>query len=235
MCCSKGPLPKEAIFFDRTHLVLQRAGEVGEFLGLNKEKRLLDCLIDDNDTVHRYKWKGTVYGTYQSSAPWINVVTSNGLLDWGNVDAAEKALAAMTDPNTGEPILVTADTLLVCPESLHAAQRVVHATQIEQVDLKSGGNTVRTFAPNPMAGTYRVVSSRLLRARLATASEPTSNWYLGNFRKAFAYMENWGITVTQAPQNSEAEFTQDIVVRFKASERGAAATLEPRYVVKNTA
>ena len=70
-----------------------------------------------------------------------------------------------------------------------------------------------------MAGNYRVVSSRLLRARLTTAGEPTSNWYLGNFRKAFAYMENWGITVTQAPQNSEAEFTQDIMIRFKASER----------------
>ena len=36
-------------------------------------------------------------------------------------------------------------------------------------------------------------------------------------------MENWPITVTQAPSNSEAEFNQDIVLRFKASERGAAA------------
>ena len=47
-------------------------------------------------------------------------------------------------------------------------------------------------------------------------------------------MENWPITVTQAPPNSEAEFTHDIVARFKASERGAAAVLNPRYVVKNT-
>ncbi len=60
------PVTKEAIFFDRTHLVLQRAGEVGEFLGLNKEKRILDCLIDDNTTDHQYKWKGTVYATYQT-------------------------------------------------------------------------------------------------------------------------------------------------------------------------
>ncbi len=125
----------------------------------------------------------------------------------------------MTDPSTGEPILVNADTILVCPESLHAARRVVSATQIEQVDV-NGSNSVRTFAANPIAGNYSVVSSRLLRARLATAGEATSNWYLGNFRKAFAYMENWGLTVTQAPQNSEAEFTQDIMIRFKASERG---------------
>ena len=32
----------------------------------------------------------------------------------------------------------------------------------------------------------------------------------------------------------EADFNSDIVVRFKASERGAAAVLNPRYIVKNT-
>lgn len=229
------PVTKEAIFFDRTHLVLQRAAEVGEFLGLNKEKRLLDCLIDANTTDHRYKWRGETFGTYQNSAPWVNVKTSNGLVDWTNVDAAEQLLANILDPNTGEPVLVSADTILVCPESLHAARRIVDATQIEQVDNQFNAKTVRTLAPNPMAGSYRVVASRLLRSRLSAAGQATSNWYLGNFRRAFAYMENWPITVTQAPQNSEAEFTQDIMVRFKASERGAAATIEPRLVVKNTA
>jgi len=34
--------------------------------------------------------------------------------------------------------------------------------------------------------------------------------------------------VVQAPTNSEAEFSQDIVVRFKASERGVPAIVEPR-------
>ena len=56
---------------------------------------------------------------------------------------------------------------------------------------------------------------------------------IGDFRRAFAYMENWPITVTQAPAGSEAEFASDIVLRFKASERGAAAVLNPRFVVKN--
>ena len=45
-------------------------------------------------------------------------------------------------------------------------------------------------------------------------------------------MENWPITVTQSAPGSEAEFSNDVVVRFKASERGAAAVLNPRYVVK---
>ena len=48
-------------------------------------------------------------------------------------------------------------------------------------------------------------------------------------------MENWGITVTQAADNSEAEFTQDIQPFASSkplSERGAAATLEPRFFVE---
>jgi hypothetical protein len=54
------PVTKEAIFFDRTHLVLSRAAEVGELLGLNKEKRLLDLVIG---ATNNYKWLGTPYKT----------------------------------------------------------------------------------------------------------------------------------------------------------------------------
>ena len=55
--------------------------------------------------------------------------------------------------------------------------------------------------------------------------------FLGDFKKAFAYMENWPITVTQSPLGSEADFNQDILIRFKASERGAAAVPEPSSLV----
>ena len=50
------PVTKEAIFFDRTYQVLSRASEVGEILGLNKEKRLLDIVIG---VTNNYNWKGT--------------------------------------------------------------------------------------------------------------------------------------------------------------------------------
>ena len=55
------PVTREAIFFDRTHLILQRAAEVGEILGLHKEKRLIDLVIG---AANNYKWKGTAYNTY---------------------------------------------------------------------------------------------------------------------------------------------------------------------------
>jgi hypothetical protein len=225
------PVTKEAIFFDRTNLVLSRAAEVGELLGLNKEKRLLDLVIG---ATNNYKWRGASYDTYQSSGAWVNTLTGNALVDWTNVDAAEQLFAGMLDPNTGEPVLIQANTVLVMPAYRHAALRVFYAPEVRYT---ASGSATTTIAANPL-GNYQVYDSRLAYRRiLATgASESAAKqwWFMGDFRKAFAYMENWPITVAQSPLGSEADFNSDIVVRFKASERGAAAVLNPRYVVKST-
>jgi hypothetical protein len=229
------PVTREAIFFDRTNLVLSRAAEVGELLGLNKEKRLVDLLIG---VTNNYKWKGTDYNTYYASGdsgPWINVLSDNDLVDWTDVDAAEQLFADILDPNTGEPVLVKATTVLVMPAYRHAAHRVFNAAEIQYA---GSGSATATVAANPL-GNYRVVESRLAYRRVIASGVSSDDargwWFVGDFKKAFAYMENWPITVTQSPPNSEADFNQDIVVRFKASERGAAAVVNPRYVVKCTA
>jgi hypothetical protein len=233
------PVTKEAVFFDRTHLILQRAAEVGEILGLNKEKRLIDLLIG---AANNYTWKGTAYDSYYAAgdpgpggapAPWINE-TADELVDWTDVDAAEQLFAEILDPNTGEPVLIRATTVLVMPAYRHAAHRIFNA---EEITYAPAGADSHTTAANPL-GNYRVVESRLAYRRIVAAGQMAEAakkwWFLGDFRKAFAYMENWPLTVTQSPPNSEAEFNQDIVVRFKASERGAAAVINPRFVVKST-
>jgi hypothetical protein len=131
-------------------------------------------------------------------------------------------------------VLVRANTGLVTPAYQHAAHRVFNAPEITY--QASGAATVTTAA-NPLAG-YRIRVSRLMYRRIVAAGEAAADakkwWFIGDFTKAFAYMENWPITVTQSPPGSEADFASDVVVRFKASERGAAAVLNPRYVVKNT-
>jgi hypothetical protein len=225
------PVTKEAIFFDRTHLVLKRAADVGELLGLNKEKRLIDLLIG---VTNNYKWRGTTYNTYQTTSPWVNVKTGNELVDWTDVDAAEQLFAEILDPNTGEPVLVEPNTVVVTPAYRHTAHRVFQAMELEYTGSSAPTTTV---SANPLAK-YRVHESRLMYRRIVgsgqTAADAKKWWFLGDLRKALAYMENWPITVTQSPKNSEAEFNNDIVVRFKASERGAAAVINPRYVVKCT-
>jgi hypothetical protein len=231
------PVTKEAVFFDRTNLILQRAAEVGEVLGLNKEKRLVDLVIG---ATNNYKWKGVSYNTYSGTgtgtAPdgsWINV-TDQELLDWTDVDAAEQLFADILDPNTGEPVLIQATTVLVMPAYRHAAHRVFNAAEITYT---TAGETIATTAANPL-GRYRVAESRLAYRRVIASGQAAAAakkwWFIGDFKKAFAYMENWPITVTRSPVHGEAEFSQDIVVRYKASERGAAAVINPRYIVKST-
>ncbi|RMG04764.1 MAG: hypothetical protein D6741_00560 [Planctomycetota bacterium] len=228
------PVTREAIFFDRTHVVLQRAAQVGEILGLQKEKRILDCIIG---AVRCYKHNGTEYDTYYAAGdggPWVNAVAGNELVDWTNVDRAERLFAEMVDPTTGDPIVIRPNTVLVPTALRHAARRVFAATHIS---FQASGSPTAVTAPNPL-GDYRVFDSRLLVQRATAAGTPADEaakwWFLGDFRRAFAYMENWPITVTRSLPGSEADFTQDIVVRFKASERGAPAVLDPRYVVRST-
>ena len=163
--------------------------------------------------------------------------TSSPATNWSigpNVDAAEQLFADILDPNTGEPVLLRATTVLVMPAYRHAAHRVFNAAEITYA---ASGSATATTAANPL-GNYTVRESRLAYRRIVasgqTAADAKKWWFLGDFRKAFAYMENWPITVTQSSPGSDAEFDQDIVVRFKASERGAAAVINPRYVVRNT-
>lgn len=236
------PVTKEAIFFDRTGLVLKRAGEVGYWLGLNKEKRAIDCVVDENVTTHRYRWRDTTIATYNDNTgthTWDNLSASTALEDWTDIDAAEQLLANMLDPNTGEPILMEADTIIYTPQLAATVHYILYATGMSRQigGFATSGNLSRTDAPNlvtaarEFSANYMPVTSRLLPTRMAT----DTTWYLGSPKRAFAYMENWPLTVKQAPPNLTAEFERDIVAQFRADERGAYATLEPRLMVKCTA
>ena len=230
------PVTRETIFFDRTGLVAQRATDVGQVLGLNKEKRVLDAIAG---LVNLYNWRGTTYQTYYQgidNANWTNHLDGNQLQDWTDIDTCELTFANMLDPNTGEPVLVGGGGMtLFVPWALRStAVRIVSATSI---DTRTASSTIVTYGTNPLTGLgITVAASRLLYRRMVNGGISETNaaatWFYGDFRKAFAYMENWPISVVRAPSNSEAEFNQDIVLRYKASERGAVAVLEPRAVIR---
>lgn len=218
---------KEAIFFDRTGMILNRVKEVGEWLGINKEKRLLDLMIG---VTNNYKWKGTTYNTYNASTPWANIKTSNALADWTDIENAELLFDALRDPWTGEPITVVPNTIIVASGLKHTAKHILQSTQIRNATNTAA---IQTYSPSTLDD-YKILSSPLLGKRQLDNSLLNTTWYLGDPAKAFAYIENWPVQVVQAPSNSEAEFTRDIVLRYKASERGAAAVMQPRAMVQNT-
>lgn len=228
------PVTREAIFFDRTHLVLLQAAEVGQTLGRRKESRILDVIVG---AVNTYRHNGTTYNTYYAAAdngPWVNALAQNPLQDWTSVDRAEQLFAEMKAPVSGEPLLIRPKTVLLATALRHTARRIFQAATIT---FTPNGSPTATTSPNPLAN-YQVFDSQLLYQRIVAsgiASDAAKTWwFIGDFSRAFAYMENWPLTVTQSAPGSEADFTQDIVVRFKASERGTPAVLDPRYIIRCT-
>lgn len=225
------PVTKEAVFFDRTGLVLERAGRVTHWLRVNKEKRVLDCALGITTT---YKRNGSAaiatYGDVSGAHDWDNLAASNALVDWTDVENAELLFDAIVDPNTGEPVMVMADTLIVPSALKRTAMRVLNATEVRHGDGASA--TYQTIGANPLAAgqAYRILSNQYVKARTSSGT----TWFVGQPKKAFYYMENWGIQSLTAPPNSELEFTNDIIGRFKVTERGVPAVIEPRRMVKCT-
>lgn len=225
------PVTREAVFFDQTGLVLKRASEVGEILGANREKRILDVILGVTNT---YSLNGTAYNTYYAASdngPWVNKLTANELEDWSDVDAAEQLFNAMCDDATGDPILMNPNTVLLMPGKRFAAAQVFYPGN---VSLSNASRTQEVSLKN-LLGDYRVETSAYAYRRLISsgvaAADAAKYWFIGDFRRAFAYVENWGLTVSRSSAYSEASFSQDILVRYKASERGVPAVLDPRCVV----
>lgn len=225
-------LTREAIFFDRTGLLLNEAKKLGEYYGINREKRILDTVFGITNS---YKRNGVAYNTYQTATPYINK-HQNVLVDWTDVENSELLLNNMLDPNTGEPMQTFADTVVVPRALLMTARRILRAVSIQHVDNQANASTIRTTSGNPLdtpliaENPYKILSSRYVSSR----SGNNAHWWMGDFKRAFMYMQNWPMTTIQAAANTTAEFERDIVMRFRCSERGRPAVREPRHVVENT-
>ena len=218
-----------------TGLVLDRAAYVGTILGLRKEKNLLATVIGANMTFKEKRTGDSAavsLATYYSATDngrWINHLDGNPLADWTNINAAEQMFSQVTDPNTGEPIILPANRLIFAPQiQFLALNQIMMGNQVWKLTQgglspSTGQTGVNTIGPNPLGNlgitmaTSRQLFKQLQVALGLSAVDAAGYWFYGD-PSAFAYMENWPITVVQAPANSEAEFTQDIVVRFKASD-----------------
>jgi hypothetical protein len=214
-------ITKEIIFFDRTGLLMSRAAQTGDAIRISKEKRILD-VVTGIATVYRRNG-GAAEATYQSD----NSVT-NTLVDWTSIDTAQQKFNVMTDPNTGEPISLSLKAVLV-PKALEiTAGRIQNASMVRTATQSAVQQTYNNS--NLVQSPYSVISGQYVRQR--TSSDTT--WFAGDFKGAFAYMQNWPLMTVQAPDNNEVGFTRDVVVRFKSSERGAAAVKDRRRVLKCT-
>jgi hypothetical protein len=242
-------LTKEAVFFDRTSTLVRQAGKVGERLRMSKLKREAATVAGVTITIgnesfsgNNHKWNGTTYNTYAtgSNAIGINSLASNPLINYTSVEKGLLQFADLRDPDTGDPIDVYPDVLLVMPGKEITASNITKATRISsiypgyQAAAAAPGN-VQMEAPNPLPA-LDVMVSRMLYKVVVDSGVSTTNaadwWFLLQRKRAFWYMQNWPLTVVQAPPNSEKEFEQDIIDRWKGSERGTPYSADPRFTNK---
>lgn len=224
------PITKEIVLADETGQIVDQARRIGEFIGLQKELALTDyvigavanCVVEkrvgDSDEV--------TSNLFLSSGRWVNVQTVV-LEDWTDIDAAENLLAAITMPGTEQPVMLIERTLLVPSQLRNTAARILNATE-----TRSGTSNV-IVAANPLSSlNIQMIASPLVYSRLVAAgtsgSVASGTWFYGDLRRAFRYYQNWPLTVEEDRTGGVA-FTHDILVRFKASERGTPVVVEPRF------
>ncbi|QDT41069.1 hypothetical protein Pan241w_11280 [Gimesia alba] len=227
---------REAVFFDPNgNNILRQAGDIGYNLRLRKEKRQLDLFLGLTNT---YKYNGTSYNTYLTTGNWINKLASNELVDWTDIDNALNLFANMTDQETGESIAITGPfDLLVMPTKKLTANKIVRDTTVES---RTNSAAVVSSGANPTQGSFNgdpmnspIAYQRLLANSVAEA-DAKKYWYVGDFKKAFKYMQNFPLNVTKTPATSYIMVDSDLVLSVFATEMGVPAIVEPRYVIQCT-
>jgi hypothetical protein len=229
------PVTWEAIFADRTGQLQERCSAVGEWGGINREKRAINCVIDENVTAHRYNWRGTViasYGDNSGTHTWDNLAASNGLTDWQNVNTVEQLFNEMLDPYTSEPIDIEPVHLVVTKQLEQTARRIVRQGTIQWTTpgYATSGNVSHHHGDNPYGSKYEVVTSK----RIAPLQATDTSWFLGDIGKYAKYMQAEKPTVMQAPPNAPEEFHRRIVSQYRFNERGAYVCVQPRAMCKST-
>lgn len=182
--------------------------------------------------------------------PWINDIPANEMVNYQAFRTADRALAKLVDPNNGLPIAMNMPTVFA-PQT--ARFNIAHVMEAFQTWRTSGATSgmaddggVMTVGPN-LAKTLlniQVQTSKMLRQEMVKSglygdavavnsvlADPV--WWMGDFKEAIKYITNWNIKVIMAPANSDAEFNQDIVMRWRFDEMGQWAWFQPRLVQRH--
>jgi hypothetical protein len=228
-------ITREMVFFDRTGQVMDMSRSVGETLGLNKERRIIDLVIGATNT---YKRKGVTRNTYVSAVddptdPRINEITE-ALTDWTSIDKVMQTFEAMSNDATGDakrPIMVTPRVILCTAAKIATVRSILNSTEISTSTNTAGTQTIHS---NPVAGMVQPVTSPWLKRRLVAAGVVSATadtyWYMGDPKRAFRYRTLFPLQVLSAQHDKDA-FERDVVAQFRADERGVAYVYAPWYVV----
>lgn len=238
-------LTREAIFDDRTGQLLSRAKDIGEKGGQHRAKMIIQTLEVSPRTAFKEKASASKAFIYKGAAKQFatvynatthatidgqlnpNLVATNTLVDWTDIDAALQLFDAMVD-EAGDAIEITPTGILV-PSALRTKLWLI--TNTAQTLAKGSTdllniNTANPYGPQGMQD-YEKYTSRYLTS--------DSSWFVGDFRKQLVWL--WVFKPATAVQtaDSESAFTNQIVMRYRFNYHGGCGHKDYRYIVKNTA
>ena len=233
------PVTREAVIADRTGVLVERAKTIGTGLSIRREKAILNVFIG---AVNPYSRNGVARITYHDTDMGFDNIITDALANYTDIQAAETAFRRMREPNTGEPLGHQPDTIVEVPALLWIARQIVHATEIREGDI-TAAPAIQRIGVNPIPFNLKILSNEWLRDLLLAAdgvagldtdgAKVDAFWFIGKPKAAFVWKEIWPLTVEEAPQNNEAQFSRDIWLRFKCSYKGVAGVREPRVMIRS--
>ena len=244
-------LTKEAIVEDRTGRILDAARTLIDEARQNKNERILKAVLGIDNSI--FMPKGVAEPTYttattgQDDNARVNLVTSGiELLDWTDIDEAQQLWADMRHKDTGRPIQIADGRmrLIVMPAKKYLARQILNATEVETGDVTAAGGRRKTANPLAQEQIDLMVSNLMYELLTRSATDPYNpgaglvaatakkRWYMGDFARAFEYLENWPLTAVTMGPGSYAEWDRDVVFGVKVSEKGTPAVNDPRYVLQ---
>lgn len=230
-------ITEEAVMEDRTGQILIRAQRIGRSARIDKEKTIINGVLDKFGTVYRPSGTPTaLYSTANANlmgtaGAITGFTTAEPLVDWTDLDKAEQfhAQSIKDDRQIGtqDPILWNPNQLLV-PNGLRStALRIRNATEIRT--LTDSGNTTTIFT-NPKAGMFEVLSSPYIN--FSGIAGATVDWLYGNFPEQFFWHDVWPIQTFSLGPNSAQAWERDIVAGYKVRYLGGVFATDHRQVVK---
>lgn len=207
-------LTKEAIFFDQTGELIDRARGLGEEGARYRDEIIMNKVCDVNDDA--------LSGTVLYSGGNSNLLTTNplGTTGWEN---AHVELMSKKDDNTSKPIWVMGDRpIMVVPTGLYP---LAWKLQQNEYGPQGTGNLDRNMAQNM----YDIVTNPYL-------TKASTTWWYGGFNRQFRWEEVWPLEVfTRVGQDTEEGFKQDVIQQFKVSFYGGCGAQDTRYALENQA
>ena len=235
----------EMIFADLTNQAFDSAGSVGRRVRINKEERQLRVVYGIDSAP--YSWNGTTYNIYQSSAPWVNIVSGKVIQDWTDLNDLEQTFANIIDPVIKKPIEIKPNAALVMPYRYYNWKRIDQATNTRSGAYSTSGLTPQIEAPSPLknspfGGDYELLYSKFGYQQVLangtgpvtgalTAAQAREVVIFGDFKKTFVYREVHPLEVSELPPNNILQHNQDIVLSIRAKEFGVMAVRDPRFVM----